>query len=88
MEILTIVPARTNSSRYIYFMSSPKFEAFLAKIYVDESARLEFLQAPRQTALDFGLSETEILALEKIDRVGLELAVRSLERKRSHHHKK
>ena len=66
-------------------MSSPRFEAFLAKIYVDEKARQEFLQAPREVALRFGLSETEILALEKIDRVGLELAVRSLERKRGQH---
>lgn len=69
-------------------MSSPKFEAFLAKIYVDEKARQEFLQAPRTVASEFGLSEIEIIALEKIDRVGLELAVRSLERKRNHHRKK
>ena len=68
-------------------MSSPKFEAFLAKIYVDENARREFLLAPREVALRFGLSETEIIALEKIDRVGLELSARSLERKRSKHSK-
>ncbi len=69
-------------------MSSPKFETFLATIYVDENARREFLQAPREVALRFGLSETEVTALEKIDRVGLELAVRSLERKRSQPPKK
>ncbi len=69
-------------------MSSPRFEAFLAKIYVDEKARLEFLSAPHEVALQFGLSEPEIIALEKIDRVGLELAVRSLERKRGQHSKK
>ena len=66
-------------------MSSPKLEAFLAKIYVDEKTRRQFLAAPREVALQFGLSEPEIIALEKIDRVGLELAVRSLERKRGQH---
>ena len=64
-------------------MSTPRFEAFLAKIYIDELARAKFLAAPRREASKAGLSDQEIAALEKIDRVGLELTAQSLERKRS-----
>lgn len=63
-------------------MSRPQFEAFLAKIYVDETARARFLNDPRGAASQAGLTEPEIAALEQIDRVGLELTARSLERKR------
>jgi hypothetical protein len=63
-------------------MSSARLEAFLAKIYVDEKARAEFLANPRIVAARAGLTEPEIAALEKIDRVGLELTARSLSRKR------
>jgi len=63
-------------------MSAPRLEAFLAKIYVDEGARERFLANPRGEAAKEGLSEREIEALEKIDRAGLILTVRSLQKKR------
>lgn len=63
-------------------MSTPKFEAFLAKLYVDEKVRARFLADPRGTAAQAGLSEAEIVALEQIDCIGLVLTARSLERKR------
>ena len=69
-------------------MSSPQLEAFLAKIYVDELARAEFLDDLRNAAARAGLTEPEIAALEKIDRVGLELTARSLSRKRQRGSKK
>jgi hypothetical protein len=56
---------------------------FLARIYVDESARREFLADPAVAARRSGLSGDEARALEKIDRVGLELAARSFEKKRA-----
>lgn len=59
-----------------------QIEAFLARIYVDKEAREEFLADPRGAARRAGLGESEIDALEKIDRSGLELVARSLERKR------
>ena len=64
-------------------MSTPRFEAFLAKIYVDAKTRDRFLADPRGEASRAGLAETEIESLEKIDRIGLELAAGSLQRKRS-----
>jgi hypothetical protein len=63
-------------------MSAPRLEAFLAKIYVDEESRERFLADPRGEAAKAGLEEREIEALEKIDRAGLLLAARSLQRKR------
>lgn len=69
-------------------MSTPKLEAFLAKIYIDEKARTRFLTDARGEASRAGLSEAEIAALEKIDRVGLELTACSLTHKRQHKHKK
>jgi hypothetical protein len=62
-------------------MSSSRLEAFLAKIYVNEQAREKFLADPRGEAIRAGLTESEIVSVEKIDRVGLELTVRSLTRK-------
>ena len=69
-------------------MSSPRLEAFLAKIYVDEQARAKFLADPRGATARAGLTEPEIVALEKLDRVGLELTARSLSRKRQRGSKK
>jgi hypothetical protein len=63
-------------------MSTPRFEAFLAKIYVDAKARERFLADPRGEATRAGLAEPEIAALEKIDRAGLTLTSDSLRRKR------
>ncbi len=69
-------------------MSSSRLEAFLAKIYVDEQAREQFLAAPRQEATSAGLTEDEIAAVEQIDRVGLELTAHSLIHKRQSKKKK
>jgi hypothetical protein len=64
-------------------MSAQKLEAFLAKIYVDDQARLRFLADPRREALSAGLTEDECAGLEKIDLAGLELAPQSFARKRA-----
>jgi hypothetical protein len=64
-------------------MSSPAFEAFLAKIYVDAEARRRFLDDPDGEAMRAGLTSEECAALRLIDREGLELAGMSFERKRS-----
>ena len=63
-------------------MTTSRFEAFLANIYVDERARAKFLEDPRGEAIKAGLMLQEVEALEKIDRVGLDLLAKSLERKR------
>jgi hypothetical protein len=63
-------------------MSASRFEAFLAKIYVDERARVRFLDDPAGEAAKAGLTAPEVEAVERIDRVGLDLISRSLERKR------
>lgn len=64
-------------------MSSSRLEQFLAKIHVDSEARARFLKAPRAEAARAGLPEDECVALENIDRVGLEMAARSYARKRA-----
>jgi len=69
-------------------MSTPLFEAFLAKLYVNERARAEFLADPRGEAMRAGLTEPEAEALARIDLVGLDLIAQSLERKRSRHSRK
>jgi len=66
-------------------MTTPRFEAFLAKIYVDEEARTRFLSDARGEAVKAGLTEQEVDAVERIDRVGLDLMAKSLERK---HHRR
>jgi hypothetical protein len=63
-------------------MSAARLEAFLAKIYVEEDSRERFLVDPRGEATKAGLNEREIAALEKIDRAGLILTARSLQKKR------
>jgi len=63
-------------------MTSPAFEAFLAKIYVDAGYRARFLADPRGTARRAGLSEEECESLASIDRTGLEMAANSFSRKR------
>ncbi len=64
-------------------MTSAHLEAFLARIYVDGEARARFLADPRAEARRAGLPEDTCLALAAIDRVGLEMAAVSFERKRS-----
>ena len=63
-------------------MSASRLEAFLAKIYVDEKARAKFLADPSGEAAKAGLTAKEVEAVERIDRVGLDLISKSLERKR------
>ena len=63
-------------------MSSAQFESFLARIYVDATARQKFLADPRGEAAHAGLSAQEIEAVANIDRVGLEMFAQSLRRKR------
>ncbi len=62
-------------------MSSPQFEAFLARLYADEAFREQFLSAPENTAHAFGLSPEECAALTAIDLTGLELAARVFAKK-------
>ena len=65
-------------------MSTPKLEQFLARIYVDVDARARFLANPRAEAARAGLAEDQCLALESVDRIGLQMAARSYARKREH----
>lgn len=64
-------------------MSSIRFEAFLAKLYIDGDVRSAFLDDPYHEAIKAGLTKQEADALLKIDRTGLELFAKSLEHKRS-----
>ena len=63
-------------------MSTSAFEAFLARIYVDPSARARFKADPFAEARHAGLSPDECAAIMKIDWVGLELAALSFAKKR------
>ena len=65
-------------------MNTPDLERFLARLYVDPAARTRFLAAPYEEASRAGLTEEQCRALEKIDRIGLEMAARSFAKKRSH----
>jgi hypothetical protein len=61
---------------------STALEAFLARIYVDGEARARFLADPGLEARRAGLPPDACSALLAIDRVGLEMAAASFERKR------
>jgi hypothetical protein len=63
-------------------VNDPKMERFLASLYVDAQLRARFLNAPREEARRAGLNAEQCEALVAIDRVGLEMAARSFERKR------
>jgi hypothetical protein len=62
---------------------SARLEAYLARLYADTAARRAFLADPRAAATGAGLGASEIAALERIDRTGLELAARSFARPRA-----
>src|SRR5262245_47988122 len=64
-------------------MSAPAFETFLARLYTDPGTRRDFLDDPVGAAARAGLEPAEIDAIAAIDRVGLELAAVSSERKRA-----
>ena len=64
-------------------MSSPAFEAFLARLYTDAELRHRFLASPAEvTTQESALSDQERRAVEAIDRDGLILAADSYARKR------
>lgn len=65
-------------------MSAEAFEAFLARLYVDENARRRFVADPRGEAAGAGLDESDREALAAIDWVGLDLAAASFGHKRAH----
>ena len=67
-------------------MTTPAFEAFLARIYTDEIIRAAFLRNPIETARNAGLSEPECQALAAIDRKGLQMAADSFAAKRRKKH--
>jgi uncharacterized protein (UPF0276 family) len=60
-------------------------QTYLARLYVDASARERFLADPRADAEHHGLAPGAVDALASIDRAGLELAVDSFARKRQPH---
>ena len=64
-------------------MNTRVVEAYLARLYADPAECARFLADPRGTAAQAGLAETEIRALEQIDRVGLRLASVSFTKKRA-----
>jgi hypothetical protein len=61
---------------------TPRFEHFIASLYVDEALRRRFVDDARATAAGAGLDANEIEALADIDLTGLELASRSFAAKR------
>jgi hypothetical protein len=64
-------------------VSSPRLEAFLARLYTEDQALADFLAAPAVSAADAGLDAAEIAALAEIDRDGLVMAARSFAAKRA-----
>jgi hypothetical protein len=64
-------------------MNGARLESFLAKIYVDATARERFLADPRGEATRAGLATDEIESVANIDREGLELFAHSLAHKRT-----
>ncbi len=64
-------------------MSSPRLEAFLARLYADEAALAQFLANPGAAALAAGLDAAEAAALAAVDRDGLVMAARSFAAKRA-----
>ncbi|MFN7934852.1 MAG: hypothetical protein U0R19_16100 [Bryobacteraceae bacterium] len=65
-------------------MSSPEFEAFLARLYTDPEARARFLQDRAAEARAANLTEEQIASLATLDADALEAAAHSFARKREH----
>jgi hypothetical protein len=63
-------------------MSSPRFEAFLARLYSEREFLDHFMRAPESATRAMGLDSREQLAALAIDRAGLLMAARSYELKR------
>lgn len=64
-------------------MNSPRFEAFLARLYTDAAARERFEQDAAGEARRAGLDAEQTSALTAIDWTGLGFAVRSFDKKRA-----
>jgi uncharacterized protein len=62
--------------------SSARLETLLARIYVDEPLRANFLAAPEEFAERYVPNAEDAAALVSIDRTGLAMAARSFARKR------
>ena len=69
-------------------MSSPRFEAFLARLYSEREFLNEFMRAPERATREMGLDAREQQAALAIDRPGLLMAARSYELKRQGRHAK
>jgi len=63
-------------------VSTPAFEAFLARLYTDEALLAAFLNEPEKTARAAGLDSVAVRSLGQIDRDGLAMAARSFRAKR------
>ena len=61
----------------------PEFETLLARLYTEAPLRARFLANPRAEAERHQLNAEECDALERIDRVGLEMSARSFAHKRA-----
>lgn len=66
-------------------MTTPAFEAFLARLYTDDALRARFLHSPERVARAAGLNDDEVASLQEIDREGLAMASRSFTAKREKH---
>ena len=55
-------------------MSSPRLEAFLARLYTDEASLAAFIRAPADTARDAGLDDADVSAMVAADHIGLVMA--------------
>jgi hypothetical protein len=62
-------------------MTTPAFEAFLARLFVNTEAREQFLADPRGEARRAGLGPEETEWAAQIDPVGLGFAARSFQHK-------
>ena len=67
-------------------MTTPAFEAFLAKLYTDLTFLRSFYADPRGVAERAGLSPQECDALASIDKPGLNVAATSFRKKREGKH--
>jgi len=63
-------------------MSSPRFEAFLARLYSDDAFLGRFLASPYEAMAEAALDDREGSAAAQIDRTGLLLASCSYRAKR------
>ncbi len=65
-------------------MSTPEFEAFLARLYTDPEARARFLRDRTAEARAANLTPEQIASLTTLDAAALEAAAQSFARKRGH----